>query len=139
MTILKIAITVVWELRKVVVAQPVVAVVSEHWKEVAEIVVKVVVRKVVLVDVIILPNRPVQIVVLLVAMVVKIPPGHPVVQAVAIVVIWLVRKPVRQLVVMHVFQPVWGDARLLVFWDVKPDAGVTIDTDFSMYPLSFKK
>lgn len=71
---------------------------------------------------------------LLVVVVVKIQPSLPVARAVVIVVIRLAHKLVRQLVVVHVSQPVWDSARVLVCLDAKPDAevgaGVTIDTNF---------
>ena len=69
-----------------------------------------------------------------VMIIVKIQPSLPVARAVVIVVIRLAHKLVRQLVVVHVSQPVWDSARVLVCLDAKPDAevgaGVTIDTNF---------
>ena len=143
MTILKVVTTVVWELRKVAVAQLVVKAVQDLHKVVVGIVARVVVKKAVpVVAMIRLSLLLVLIAVLLVAMavktvvmiIVKIQPSLPVARAVVIVVIRLAHKLVRQLVVVHVSQPVWDNARVLVCLDAKPDAevgaGVTIDTNF---------
>lgn len=143
MTILKVATTVVWELRKVAVAQLVVKAVQDLHKVVVGIVARMVVKKAVpVVAMIRLSLLLVLIAVLLVAMavktvvmiVVKILPSLPVARAVAIVAIRLAHKLARQLVVVHVSQPVWDSARVLVCLDAKPDAGVgagvTIDTNF---------
>ena len=143
MTILKVVTTVVWELRKVAVAQLVVKAVQDLHKVVVGIVARVVVKKTVpVVAMIRLSLLLVLIAVLLVAMavktvvmiIVKIQPSLPVARAVVIVVIRLAHKLVRQLVVVHVSQPVWDSARVLVCLDVKRDAevgaGVTIDTNF---------
>lgn len=143
MTILKVVTTVVWELRKVAVAQLVVKAVQDLHKVVVGIVARVVVKKAVpVVAMIRLSLLLVLIAVLLVAMAVKtvvmiivrIQPSLPVARAVVIVVIRLAHKLVRQLVVVHVSQPVWDSARVLVCLDAKPDAevgaGVTIDTNF---------
>ena len=143
MTILKVVTTVVWELRKVAVAQLVVKAVQDLYKVVVGIVARVVVKKAVpVVAMIRLSLLLVLIAVLLVAMavktvvmiIVKIQPSLPVARAVVIVVIRLAHKLVRQLVVVHVSQPVWDSARVLVCLEPKPDAevgaGGTMDTNF---------